>query len=210
MDSLILFLFALIPASLGVYFVYEKIRGGGKAVDQQTYIDGLRSLLNDDDRTAFAKLRQVISTDSSNVDAYLRIGDIFKRNGKPERALQIHQDLGSRHDLTVQQRSDVYRAITSDYLEMGDYSAAARSLQQYNESGEQGAWGLETLLSIQEKSGEWESALATAEKLLKIRGEMSRKSLAAYKVKIGEAFADREEYHQSRLIFKEAIALDET
>ncbi len=210
MDNLILFLLALIPASLGVYFVYERIRGGASAVDQKTYIEGLRALLNEDDRTAFTKLRQVVSTDTSNVDAYLLIGDIFRRNGKPERALQIHQDLSVRHDLDAQQRSNVFRAITSDYLELGDYAAAARSLQQYNEIGQSSAWGLETLLSIQEKSGEWENALATAEKLLKVRGEMSRKPLAAYKVEIGQQLADKAEYHQARLVFKEAIALDET
>ncbi len=210
MDNIILFLFALIPASLIVYFVYERIRGGANAVDQKTYVEALRALLNDDDRTAFAKLRQVVSVDTSNVDAYLLIGNIFRRNGKPERALQIHQDLSVRHDLNPQQRADVYRAITSDYLETGDHSAAARSLQQFNEGNDNSAWGLETLLAIQEKTAQWDNALATAEKLLKVRGDMSRKPLAHYKVMIGQSLADEEQYHQARLVFKEALALDDT
>ncbi|HSG99059.1 MAG TPA: tetratricopeptide repeat protein [candidate division Zixibacteria bacterium] len=208
-DYLILILVLLIPSLVMAYYFYDRVKADRTVVDQRSYIDGLIAALDGNDRKAFAHFRDVVAVDTNNIDAYLRIGDIFRRNGKPERALQIHQDLSIRHDLTPAQKAAVYRAITQDYLAQSDYPAAARSLEEFNKHSGGDAWSLSTLLTLLEKSGDWEKALATQEKLLKLKGELSRKPLARFKVMIGDRLAAGKQYHQARLAYKEALNLDD-
>ncbi|MCH7877788.1 MAG: tetratricopeptide repeat protein [candidate division Zixibacteria bacterium] len=209
LDNVFFILLLAVAVILGAYYVYSYIRTDQGGVDQTDFIEGLCALLDGDDRRAFQKFREVVSSDSSNVEAYLRIGEIFCRNGKPERALQIHQDLSVRHDLTGRQQLAVFRAITNDYMSLEDFSAAQRSLQRYNKVAGGDNWGLATLLALQEKSGKWEEASATQEKLLKLKGELSRRPMARYKVKSGDSLMTEGQYHQARLAYKEAISLDE-
>lgn len=209
LDNLFFILLLAIAVILGAYYVYAYIRSDRGGVEQGDFIEGLCALLDGNDRRAFHKFREVVSNDSSNVEAYLRIGEIFCRNGKPERALQIHQDLSVRHDLTERQKLTVYRAITNDYLSLEDFRAAERSLERYNAVAGGDNWGLVTLLSLQEKSGQWKEASVTQEKLLKLNGEMSRRPMARFKVKLGDALIAEGQYHQARLAYKEAIALDD-
>ncbi|MFQ5608230.1 MAG: tetratricopeptide repeat protein [Candidatus Zixiibacteriota bacterium] len=208
-DNLLFIMFVAIAVILAAYYVVTLIRSDKSGVDQRAFVEGLSALLDGDDRRAFHKFREVVSGDSSNIEAYLRLGEIFCRKGKPERALQIHQDLSVRHDLTSQQKLSVFRAITNDYLSLEDFSAAERSLEKYISVAGGDAWGLGALLSLQERSGSWREAADTQEKLLKIKGELSRRPLARFKVKSGESLARDKQYHQARLLFKEAIALDD-
>jgi lipopolysaccharide biosynthesis regulator YciM len=210
MDALILALFFSIPVIVGAYYLYERIKADRSVVDQKGYLDALIALLDGDDRRAFTLLREVVAADSSNIDAYLRIGNIFCRNNKPERALQIHQDLSLRHSLDQASKARIFKAITNDYLAMEDYKAAMRSLQEYNSfSGGGDNWSLSTLLRLQEGSGQWEEAALTQERLLKASGELSRKPLAKYKVYAGNKLAEAGQYHQARIAYKEALNLDE-
>lgn len=210
MDALILALFFSIPVIVGVYYLYERIKADRSVVDQKGYMDALIALLDGDDRRAFTLLREVVAADSNNLDAYLRIGEIFCRNNKPERALQIHQDLSLRHNLDHRMLARVFRAITNDYLMMQDFPAAMRSLEEYNKHSDGGdSWSLATLLRLQEEDGRWEEAAATQERLLKASGELSRKPLAKYKVYAGDKLAADGQYHQARITYKEALSLDE-
>lgn len=209
MDTLIIVLLFAIPAVTVTYYFYDRIKSDRRLVDNTDYIAGLVAMLDGDDRLAFSKFREVVSVDSDNIDAYLRIGEILGRHGKRERALQVHQDLTMRHDLTKEQKMAVYRALTSDYLEMGDMGAAVKSLKVHQAVDPNDTWGMATLLELQEREEDWEGASTTMEKILKGRGEMSRKPLARFRAKMGDHLAADGQLHQARLMYKEAISLDE-
>ena len=53
------------------------------------YINALKDLIRGDEDSAFGQLKKVVREDTGNIDAYLRLGDIFRRRGEPARALQM-------------------------------------------------------------------------------------------------------------------------
>ena len=209
MDLIIVILIAAIPFVVGGILLFDKYKSSSKPNDNTLYIEALQALLNGDDRRAFAKFREVVTADSDNIDAYLRIGSIFRSNQKADLALQVDRDLIRRHNLSKNQKITIYRAMTDDYLLMDDYPAASRSLQDYLTLNDSDSWGLRTKLRILEGSEKWEEALVVREALLKVEGDLSRKPLASYKVRIGQGLLKDGKGHPARLAFKEALTLDE-
>ena len=53
-----------------------------------------------DKKRALEKLRLAAIKDTSNIDAYLKIGDILRENGKVENAIKIHRQLTVRKGLS--------------------------------------------------------------------------------------------------------------
>jgi len=208
LDYIIVFLLFGVPALLGAYVLFDKYFSERRGPDRTSYIEGLKAALDSDDPRAFAHLRDAVNTDTANTDAYLRIGELLRRNRKPERALEIHRDLILRHGITRSEKASIHRALTLDYLDLKDIAAATRCLNDYIALTGGDHWGLSTLLRIQEASGQWEEAFATQEKLLKAKADVSRKSLAQYKNRLGAQLAERGEYHKSRIAYREAIGLD--
>ena len=60
------------------------------------YTEALRALVEGDDQTAFERLKAVVTEDSSNLDAYLKLGDLLRRRGRIDKAIKVHEDLTLR------------------------------------------------------------------------------------------------------------------
>ena len=58
-----------------------------------SYMEALKDLIRGDEESAFRHLKRVVKEDTANIDAYLKLGDIFRRKGEVVRALQIHRQL---------------------------------------------------------------------------------------------------------------------
>ena len=94
----------LLLGSAALYVLYERfMRPSGPTV-AALYVEALQDLLDGRAETAFTKLRQVVAEDSSNIEAYLRLGQILREHKQPDRALQVRQADGEeaggeRHQL---------------------------------------------------------------------------------------------------------------
>src|SRR5215813_6486885 len=109
-EYLAAFLILLIAALL-VYMFYERVYRQETKQGSDLYAEALSDLLNGRMEKAFSKLRQVVSEDSGNVDAYLRLGHIMREYRQPERALQIHRDLTLRTGLKPDQKASILEQL---------------------------------------------------------------------------------------------------
>ncbi|MEW5994737.1 MAG: tetratricopeptide repeat protein, partial [Candidatus Zixiibacteriota bacterium] len=91
-EYLIIFLI-LLAVSFAFFLAWERFTRREKKPLSSLYVEALRDLLDGKRVAAFSKLRQVVTEDSNNLDAYLRLGQILRENKKPDRALQVHRDL---------------------------------------------------------------------------------------------------------------------
>ena len=181
MIEYLLVFFVLLAVSLGFFYFYRHFLTQTPKSVSELYLDGLRDLLDGDEIKAFGKLRQVVAEDASNIDAYLRLGQILRANKKPERALQVHKDLTLRTGLGSEDKQKVLRQLAEDYIDLKDYDTARAALNELISLAPQEKWALRRLLSLQEREGRWDEAFDTATRIQKAESDRSKKPLAVYK-----------------------------
>ncbi|HMB68217.1 MAG TPA: tetratricopeptide repeat protein [bacterium] len=174
------------------------------------YIAALGALVDGDDETAMAELKAAVRQDTNNVDAYLRLGDLFRRRGDNERAYQLHRELASRPGLPKDEMAKVQIALSRDHhaLERLQRSAdAAREAVRLSVDPQE---ALEQLLEVQEEQGDVAGAFQTKKEILK-RGGRTRegtRELADYRARQGEALLAAGDLKDAERVLKEARKLD--
>lgn len=207
--ELIIVLAVLIAATVVVLkYLSHREQTQTQLPDQTAYIEGLKALLQGQDEQAFAKLKETVNTDTNNVDAYIRLGNIFRRRNKTEQALQIHRDLTFRHFLSNDEKREILAALYNDFMELKDEASAIKAVREILELNANDHFALTVLLRHHERAGEWKEAGSVRQKLDKLEGQNSSRILALYKIFEGEGLISQGDPHRARLFFKEAINLD--
>lgn len=208
MDSILIIFILALSALLFIYLYYDRFKKEKKGKDLTSYIEGLKALLDGRDEAAFGKFREAVAEDSENIDAYVRIGNILRKYGKTDKALQVHKDLTIRHGLSPDDKRLILRALAEDFLALNDNASALSALRELISIGGDDRWAAERLLELHSRTGDWEAAFEMKERLVKSDGAKSKGALAIYKFLQGEKLYNEKEYHKARLLFKEAINLD--
>ncbi len=210
METLLIILLLAILTLILIYTFYGRRLKEKKGQEPQAYIDGLKALLEGRDEVAFGKFREVVSEDSSNIDAYIRIGNILRRYNKIDKALQVHKDLTLRHGLDNSQKLAILEAVADDFIKLDDYNSAKAALVEAIRLDGNDAQLSRKLIKVFSKLGEWDGAFAARQKLAKFApDENSKRDLSIYKFLQGRKQFDKKKYRDSRITFKEAIHIDE-
>jgi lipopolysaccharide biosynthesis regulator YciM len=147
MTLLIIIVVALIALVLYLYFYRkrEKVTGYGP------YIEALVALLENDEDTAMKKFKEAVSLDSDLIDAYIRLGDLYRKRGDISRAIQIHQSLTVRPTLKKQKEKRVYYALVNDLLDANRHNKAIAFLKEILKIDKKDKHARELVLRIYEE-----------------------------------------------------------
>jgi len=172
------------------------------------YTTALNYLITGQKKQALERLRESVRLDTSNIDAYIKIGDILREQGVADRAIKIHRGLTVRRNLTPGQKIDVLKSLIKDYQAIERYDRAIQVGQKLLELTHNEIWAQEFMLKLYEDSNNWDKAFDTLKKIQKARGEKDPFLLALYKVEAGlQCIAEGRE-RDGRIKFREAIKLD--
>ncbi len=132
------------------------------------YFTGLDYLLNEKMDEAIESFIRALEINSDTIPAHLSLAKLFRRKGDVDRAIQIHQNLLARPDLSREDFMRIQMALARDYYAVGLLDRAENLLLDIiktnpPKSTREKALGL--LIKLYEKEGEWDSALETAQKL---------------------------------------------
>jgi len=153
------------------------------------YLEALNCLLSGRREEAIKYLREAVRIDSENIDAYLRLGDLWRQQGDGEKALRIHQSLTVRSGLTKEMRKRIDFALALDYLAMGNHKRAIAILKELvRKSKDRDA--LDYLLKIFEDEGQFIEAI----EFLKEGGKrlVDRRRQAIYYLMAGKDLLERD------------------
>lgn len=205
-----IFAVSLLMLILISYF-WLKSRKKETIPSQRLYIDALKALVEGDEKMAFQRFKQAVTEDTENVDAYLKLGDLFRKRGQIDKALQVHNELTLRYGLSEEVRLEVLKSLAEDYLVTRDWEKAISILNDILKSDNRNLWAKRKLLACQEELCSWEEAFKLRDELSKnkLEKEKNYPILALYKVQQGNELASRGEYHRARLLYKEALHYDE-
>ncbi|MGQ9708220.1 MAG: tetratricopeptide repeat protein [bacterium] len=149
------------------------------------YVEGLQLLLDGRVENAKVKLKAAVEEDTGNIDAYIRLGNIFLDQGDVERALQIHESLALRRNLRAEEERKVYLALVRDYLKTGRRLKAIPLLEEIVRSDRSDICNLEKLFELYVENSYWENA----EKLLKELGRFRSPRVGRLYAQFGFAFS---------------------
>ncbi len=132
------------------------------------YFTGLDYLLNEKMDEAIESFIRALEINSDTIPAHLSLAKLFRRKGDVDRAIQIHQNLLARPDLSRNDFMRIQMALARDYYAVGLLDRAENLLQEIIKSAPPKSTqhkALRLLIKLYEKEGEWEQGLSAATKL---------------------------------------------
>jgi len=144
------------------------------------YFQGLNYLLNEQPDRAIEVFTRMVEVDSETVETHLTLGNLFRRRGEADRAVRIHQNLIARPSLTPEQRAAALVELGRDYLAAGLLDRAETLFTEVMEFPDYRAQALQSLLEIYQQEGEWEWAIATAQRLQRADGRQLQTEIAQF------------------------------
>ncbi len=170
-----------------------------------SYVEALQNLLDGRPADAIEKLKDTVARDSTNVDAYIRLGDVFIRQGDVERGIKVHETLALRRNLSPADELKLDRALANDYLRTDRRLKAMAVLEEILRLDSGNRWAVNELFRLCLKTESWDRCRV----LLRNLGQRAsyRGEAASLYAEFGRAMAklDREEASHW---FKEALRLD--
>jgi len=209
-ETLAAYWWIIIPAAMAILalvFSLEWRASKDKMTFPRNYVEGLRAIISGDEKDAIVKLKQAVAEDTDNIDAYLKLGDLFRMRGLRDKAIQIHRELLLRRNLDHNMASHVKKSLAEDYIQVKKYDSALELLESLVKDDSFKPWALEKLLEVYDKTEKWEDAFETRKTLGKLKGKAD--GLAAYRHLLGQEQFKAGEYHKARIAFKDALHYDE-
>ena len=202
--------FAFIIVFTIMAFYWSKSKKEKEKASPKLYIDALKALLSGEDQLAFQMFKEVAKKDPENLDAYLKLGDLFRKNKRYDKALQIHKELTFRPSLSLEEKNEILKSLAQDYSASGDHDKAISVLLDLYKANDKDRWVAQKLLSEYEETAKWEEAFELRKKTSSRKEDQTNKILALYKVCWGKARQDTGELHKARVAYKEALNYDES
>ena len=159
MTALVIIVVALIAMVLYLYFHRHR----EKTTVNMPYLESLIALLDNNEDVAMKRLKDAVSQDSDLFDAYVRLGDLYRKKGDAVRAMQIHQSLTARPSLKKHEEKRLYHALAQDALEAKRPNRAVSFLKEILkiDNKDDGAYGL--ILRTYEDMGSYSDCIAVYE-----------------------------------------------
>jgi lipopolysaccharide assembly protein B len=188
-----------------LYLVLRPKRKGDASLE---YTTALNYLISGDKKSALKKLREAVQFNTSNIDAYIKIGDILREQGVYDRAIKIHRGLTVRRNLTLGQKIDLNKSLIKDYEAARKFDRAVSVADNLIDLTGNEIWAQKIKLKVYENAGKWDQAIEVLKTLQKIGGEKDNCLLSLYKVESGAKLAREGKEREGRVKFREAIKLD--
>ena len=159
MTALIFIVVALVAIIL--YMLFHRRRE--KTTAFKPYLESLIALLDSDDELAMKRLKEAVNVNSDLFDAYLRLGDLYRKKGDPGRAMQIHQSLTARPTLKKHEEKKLYYALAQDALAASRPNRAVSFLKEILKIDKKDKHAYELILRIYEDMGNYSDCITIYE-----------------------------------------------
>jgi len=138
------------------------------------YVEGLKAALDGRTVDAIARLKDAVGTDSDNVDAYIRLGDLFMQQGEVERAIKVHENLALRRNLDKRDEKKVLQALVRDYVKADRKVKATSLLEELVHLDKTDAESAEKLTELYIETGAWDKCEEQLKELARHQAQRQR------------------------------------
>ena len=176
-----------------------------KKTEKDLYYEALDLLIAGKLKEAYATLLALIKNDTSNVKAYLKLGQVLREIGNPERALKIHRSLLIRKDLTTYENIELLRNIALDYKYLKKINDSITQCLDILKIEKKNEWALLQLVDLYKSIDDWNSSQKYLEIYQKITGNLDSRILGLYLIKQGQIEFNKQDFIMARSLFEEGL-----
>ncbi len=172
------------------------------------YTQGLHYLASGQLSLAMSELGKVAREDKDAVDVLQVLSHLQRETGQVERALQIHQALLARTDLTRAERAHALASLGADFRKAGFLDRAARAFEEALAFDPNNIYALMGQRKVHEDQRQWREAFDVQTRLARLRKADDGVVLGHLQAQMGEDMARAGDRATAEASFKMALSLD--
>ncbi|MRS13370.1 lipopolysaccharide assembly protein LapB [Enterobacteriaceae bacterium RIT691] len=172
------------------------------------YVAGVNFLLSNQQDKAVDLFLDMLKEDTGTVEAHLTLGNLFRSRGEVDRAIRIHQTLMESASLTYDQRLLAVQQLGRDYMAAGLYDRAEDMFSQLVDETDFRIGALQQLLQIYQATSDWQKAIETAERLVKLGKEKHRPEIAHFWCELALQQMGNNDMDKAMTLLKKGAAAD--
>ena len=202
-------IFYLIPVFIILIFVFYIInkRPSQQPSDIELYNEALKAIIDNNEEKAFKILKNIITKDSNNTEAYLLLGNLL-RERDINQATKIHQSIIVRPKLSKELKVEIHQALGLDYLELDKVTRAEDEFKKILEIDSKNRWSLRMLKDIASDNRSWKDALEYEKKLIKYYPEIKKRDESKLNYFIAMDYKDKNKEKNYLYYLKKSIKAD--
>jgi lipopolysaccharide biosynthesis regulator YciM len=206
----------LIGLAVGKAWERYKLRDG-RWIDRRRlretphYMLGLNFLVDNQVDQAIDELTQATSTDTDALEIQMILGNLYRQKGQVGRAINVHQALLKRPDLTRLEHAYVLMCLGLDFRHGGFVDRALEAFQEVVLLDPRNRYALVNLQKLHEDQQQWTEAARVREQIAKIdagRRPEDSQILGFLRAQIGNANARQGDPTAAAQHFRDAIDID--
>jgi len=175
------------------------------------YMLGLNFLADNQVDQAIEELTQATSTDTDALEIQMILGNLYRQKGQVGRAINVHQQLLQRSNLTTLEHAYVLLCLGLDFRHGGFVDRAAEAFQEVLRLDSKNRYALVNLQKLHEDQHQWVEAARVREEITRIdagRHPENQPILAFLRNEIGEARAQAGDLGSAARVFEAAVDED--
>jgi|TARA_B100001094_G_scaffold177616_1_gene171528 lipopolysaccharide assembly protein B len=129
------------------------------------YLKGLKYLLDEESDKAINLFSDLIEIDDETIQTHLALGVLFRKQGRVDKAIQLHEYILSKEDLPENHYFQTLFELGENYFSAGIYNKAEEIFIKLKGHDDHSEAALNKLIKINEYYGEWKKALSFLEEL---------------------------------------------
>src|SRR5918994_1830368 len=175
------------------------------------YMLGLNFLADNQVDQAIEELTQATSTDTDALEIQMILGNLYRQKGQVGRAINVHQALLKRPDLTKLEHAYVLLCLGLDFRHGGFVDRALEAFQEVVLLDPLNRYALVNLQKLHEDQHQWADAARVREQIVKIdagRRAEDQQILGFLRAQVGTAQMRQDDVSAAALSFRAALDTD--
>ncbi|MFU2079389.1 lipopolysaccharide assembly protein LapB [Avibacterium endocarditidis] len=213
----LLFLLLPIAAAYGWYMGHRSAKKDQEEITNKLsrdYVTGVNLLLSNQQEKAVDLFLDILQKQeqeneieqSSQFEAELTLGNLFRSRGEVDRALRIHQALDRSPNYSFEQKLLAKQQLARDFMTVGFFDRAEALYILLVDEPDFAENALQQLAVIYQKMKEWKKAINVAEKLAKISPHFDPIPLAHYYCEYAQSL-DAEQKKMATALLQRALTV---
>ena len=204
---LLIVVLGAIVAFVGVPYWMARRREGPQWNASRFYLAAIDALIRGDRPGAVGPLRELARHESENLGVYLRLGDLVRHMGHPDRAQKVHADLLARNVTNPEDLRRAHESLLEDLMLLDRPEEAKRAAEQLLALDRKNPVGLRAMVHYHEWRGEWEQALELLDEWEKVTPGETRPTPVQMRVHMARLHIEGARPREARKLLEETVKM---